>query len=412
LNSAIRNPQSAIDPTHHHCAILGGGIVGLATAVNFVERFPRRRVLVLEKEAEVGEHQTGHNSGVLHSGIYYRPGSLRAVNCRTGKRAMEEFCARHGIAHEICGKVIVAVNAAELPALERIYERGQQNAVRCEVIGTERLQELEPHAAGIKAIHVPEAGIVNFRAVSRKMAELIRAAGGDVRTNTKVLGLRSEERQVAIQTTAGDFTADYAVSCCGLFSDRVAKLAGQKLDTQIVPFRGEYYELKHDAQHLCRNLIYPVPDPSFPFLGVHFTRMIEGGVECGPNAVLAFAREGYKKTDVNLRDLCETLAFAGFRKLAWKYWRVGAGEMWRSWSKAAFVRALAHLIPEIRGQHLVPARAGVRAMSIARDGAMVDDFVIQPDGRVIHVLNAPSPAATSSLNIGRLVVDCLAEQFA
>ncbi|MCI0357502.1 MAG: L-2-hydroxyglutarate oxidase [Planctomycetaceae bacterium] len=395
--------------SHSHIAILGGGIVGLATAVNLIERYPRLRVLVLEKEPEVGQHQTGHNSGVLHSGIYYKPGSLRAVNCRTGKRAMEEFCARHGIAHEICGKVIVAASDSELPALARIFERGQQNGVRCVLVGPERLKELEPHAAGVKAIHVPEAGIVNFRQVSLKMADLVRAAGGEVRTSARVIGIKAQAQQVAIQTTAGDFTADHAVSCCGLYSDRVARLAGQKLDTQIVPFRGEYYELKPDAQYLCRNLIYPVPDPSFPFLGVHFTRMIEGGVECGPNAVLAFAREGYRKTDINLRDLCETLAFSGFRKMAWKYWRVGAGEMWRSWSKAAFVRALQHLIPEVRKEHLVPARAGVRAMSIGCDGAMVDDFVIQPDGRVIHVLNAPSPAATSALNIGRLVVDRLAE---
>jgi (S)-2-hydroxyglutarate dehydrogenase len=397
--------------SHSHIAILGGGIVGLATAVNLIERYPRLRVLVLEKEPEVGQHQTGHNSGVLHSGIYYKPGSLKALNCRTGKRAMEAFCARHGIAHEICGKVIVAVTDSELPALTRIFERGQQNGVCCEMIGAERLKELEPHAAGVKAIHVPEAGIVNFRQVSLKMADLVRVAGGEVRTSARVIGLRAEGQQVAIRTTAGDFTADYAVSCCGLFSDRVARLAGQKLDTQIVPFRGEYYELEPDAQYLCRNLIYPVPDPSFPFLGVHFTRMIEGGVECGPNAVLAFAREGYRKTDINLRDLCETLAFSGFRKLAWKYWRVGAGEMWRSWSKGAFVRALQHLIPEIRSDHLVPARAGVRAMSIGGDGSMVDDFIIQPDGRVIHVLNAPSPAATSALNIGRLVVERLADQL-
>jgi L-2-hydroxyglutarate oxidase LhgO len=235
--------------------------------------------------------------------------------------------------------------------------------------------------------------------------------GGPVRTGARVLGIRTEERQVVVQTTAGDFTADNAVSCCGLYSDRVARLAGRKIDTQIVPFRGEYFELLPAAEHLCRNLIYPVPDPSFPFLGVHFTRMIDGGVECGPNAVLAFAREGYRKTDVNLGDLCETLAFPGFRKLAWKYWRVGAGELWRSWSKAAFVQALSRLIPEIKSEHLVPARAGVRAQSIAPDGAMVDDFVIQTVGRVVHVLNAPSPAATSSLNIGRLVVDKLAEQL-
>ena len=398
-------------PNHSNVLVLGGGIVGLATAYNLTQRFPLLRVQVLEKEADLGEHQTGHNSGVLHSGIYYKPGSLKAVNCRTGKRAMEEFCAEHGVPHEICGKVIVAVNDAELPALARIFERGQQNGVACEMIGPERLKELEPHTAGVRAIHVPEAGIVNFREVTRKLAELVRHRSGEIHTSARVVGLKEDGQQVAVQTTAGDFTADFAVSCCGLFSDRVARLAGQRVLAQIVPFRGEYFELAPGAQHLCRNLIYPVPDPSFPFLGVHFTRMIQGGVECGPNAVLAFAREGYRKTDVNLADLWETLAFPGFRRLAWKYWRVGAGEMWRSWSKAAFVRALAHLIPEIRGEHLVPARAGVRAMSIAADGAMVDDFVIHPAGRVIHVLNAPSPAATSSLNIGRLVVDRLAEQL-
>jgi len=397
--------------THSHVAIVGGGIVGLATAWQLTERFPQLRVLVLEKEPAVGEHQTGHNSGVLHSGIYYKPGSLKALNCRTGKRAMEEFCAEHGVPYEICGKVIVAVNEAELPHLDRIYDRGQQNGVCCELIGKERLQELEPHAAGIKAVHVPEAGIVNFREVCRKLAELVNRRGGQVRCGARATAIHENGQSIAIETTAGTFTADYLVTCSGLQSDRVARLTGIEPEAKIVPFRGEYYELKHGAEHLCRNLIYPVPDPAFPFLGVHFTRMIQGGIECGPNAVLAFAREGYRKTDINLADLTETLAFRGFRKLAFKYWRVGAGEMWRSWSKAAFVRALQHLIPEIRGEHLVPARSGVRAMAVAPDGAMVDDFVIQPSGRIVNVLNAPSPAATSSLNIGKLVVEKLAERL-
>jgi L-2-hydroxyglutarate oxidase len=397
--------------THSHVAIVGGGIVGLATAWQLTQRFPQLRVLVLEKEAAVGEHQTGHNSGVLHSGIYYKPGSLKALNCRTGKRAMEEFCAEHGVPYEICGKVIVAVNEAELPHLDRIYDRGQQNGVRCDIVGPERLKELEPHAAGIKAVHVPEAGIVNFREVCRKLAELVTSRGGEVRCGARATGIHENSQSIAVETTAGTFTADYLVTCSGLQSDRVARLTGIQPEAKIVPFRGEYYELKHDAEHLCRNLIYPVPDPAFPFLGVHFTRMIGGGIECGPNAVLAFAREGYRKTDFNLADLTETLAFRGFRKLAFKYWRVGMGEMWRSWSKAAFVRALQHLIPEIRSEHLVPARAGVRAMAVAPDGAMVDDFVIQPSGRMINVLNAPSPAATSSLNIGKLVVEKLAERL-
>ena len=397
--------------THSHVAIVGGGIVGLATAWQLSERYPQLRAVVLEKEPAVGEHQTGHNSGVLHSGIYYKPGSLRAINCRTGKRAMEEFCAAHGIPFDICGKVIVAVSVAELPHLQRIFLRGQENGVRCELIDRERLLELEPHTAGIKAVHVPEAGIVNYRAVSHKLAELIQVRGSEVRCGARVVSVKENGQQIAVETAAGEFTADYLVTCAGLQSDRVAKLTGFHPEAKIVPFRGEYFELKPAAQYLCRNLIYPVPDPSFPFLGVHFTRMIEGGIECGPNAVLAFAREGYRKTDFNLRDLCETLAFRGFRKLAWKYWRTGAGEMWRSFSKAAFVRALQRLVPEIRSEQLVPARAGVRAMAIAPDGAMVDDFVIEARGRIVNVLNAPSPAATSSLNIGKLVVDKLAEQL-
>jgi L-2-hydroxyglutarate oxidase LhgO len=397
--------------SHAHVAIVGGGIVGLATAWQLTERYPQLRVLVLEKESAVGAHQTGHNSGVLHSGIYYKPGSLRAINCRKGKKAMEQFCAAHGVPYDICGKVIVAVNDAEVPRLMDIFERGQANDVSCELIGPERLKELEPHAAGVKAIHVPEAGIVNFRAACRKMAELVTSRGSEVRCSACVIGIHEIANEIAIETTAGTFSADYVVTCSGLQSDRVAKLTGAKPATKIVPFRGEYYELKPEAEHLCRNLIYPVPDPAFPFLGVHFTRMIEGGIECGPNAVLAFAREGYRKTDINLHDLAETLAFPGFRTLAMKYWRVGAGEMWRSWSKAAFVRALQHLIPEIRSEQLVPARAGVRAMAVEPDGTIVDDFVIQMSGRIVNVLNAPSPAATSSLNIGKLIVEKLAERL-
>jgi (S)-2-hydroxyglutarate dehydrogenase len=397
--------------THFDVAIAGGGIVGLATAWQVTERYPRLKVIVLEKEADIGEHQTGHNSGVLHSGIYYRPGSLRAVNCRTGKKAMEEFCAAHGVPYEICGKVIVAVNEEEVPYLAKIFERGQANGVQCDLIGPERLRELEPHAAGVQAVHVPEAGIVNYREVSRKLRELVVARGGEVRTGTRVLSVQQDGQTIGLGTTTGDLTADYLVTCCGLQSDRVATLTGIQPEAKIVPFRGEYYELKHDAKHLCRNLIYPVPNPAFPFLGVHFTRMIQGGVECGPNAVLAFAREGYRKSDVNLADLWETLSFPGFRKMAQKYWRIGAGEMWRSWSKAAFVKALSHLVPEIRSEHLVPARAGVRAMALAPDGEIVDDFVIQLNGRIVNVLNAPSPAATSSLNIGKLVVEKLAERL-
>ncbi len=396
---------------HSHVAILGGGIVGLATAWQVTHRWPGLKVHVIEKEPSVGTHQTGHNSGVLHSGIYYRPGSLRALNCRAGKAAMERFCSENGIAYDICGKVIVAVDASELPGLERIFERGQANGVACAMIDAPRLKELEPNAAGIKAIHVPEAGIVNFRGVAEKLAELVRQRDGTVTTGARVTGIQREERLIVIETTAGEHTADYVVNCTGLFSDRVARLAGANNKAKIVPFRGEYYELKPDVHHLCRNLIYPVPDPSFPFLGVHFTRMIEGGVECGPNAVLAFAREGYSKTSVNLRDLTETLSYGGFLRLAAKYWRTGAGEMWRSLSKRAFVKALARLMPAIREEHLAAGRSGVRAQAVAPDGAIIDDFLIETSGQVVNVLNAPSPAATSSLNIGLLVVERLAEQM-
>jgi L-2-hydroxyglutarate oxidase len=395
--------------SHSHVAILGGGIVGLATAYNLTQQQPGLSIRILEKEPDVGAHQTGHNSGVLHSGIYYKPGSLKAANCRIGKQAMERFCLENGVPHDICGKVIVAVDEREFPALQRIYERGQQNGVRCEIIGHERLKELEPYAAGVKAIHVPEAGIVNYRAVCRKMAELVQQRDGDVRTGTRVIGIRHEERLIAIQTTAGDFTADYVVNCTGLFADRVAKLTGRKTPEKVIPFRGEYFELRPESQYLCKNLIYPVPDPSFPFLGVHFTRMIEGGIECGPNAVLAFAREGYKKTDINFRDLAETLTYGGFLKLAARHWRMGAGEMWRSLSKRAFVRALSRLMPLIQDADLIPHRAGVRAQAISPAGNLIDDFLIDAEHRVVNVLNAPSPAATSSLNVGKLVCEQLAK---
>jgi L-2-hydroxyglutarate oxidase len=392
-------------------AIIGGGIVGLATAYTLTSQYPGRRVVVLEKESTVGAHQTGHNSGVLHSGIYYKPGSLKAQNCREGKRAMEAFCAAEGIDYDICGKVIVAVDEREVPALEQIFQRGQQNGVKCEIIDPARLKELEPHAAGVKAIHVPEAGIANFRQVCRRLAEIVAERGSQVVTGARVTAIHHRSAPVVLVTTAGEYTADYVVNCGGLHCDRVTSMSGQRAETKIVPFRGEFYELKPEAKHLCKNLIYPVPDPSFPFLGVHFTRMIDGSVECGPNAVLAFAREGYRKTDVNVRDLLESLTYPGFLKLACKYWRVGMGEMWRSFSKAAFVRALQHLLPEVRSEHIVPARSGVRAQAVARDGKMVDDFVIQETDRIINVCNAPSPAATASLNVGKLIVEKLSTRL-
>lgn len=392
-------------------AIIGGGIVGLATAYRLQERYPNVTVTILEKEGSLAFHQTGRNSGVLHSGIYYRPGSLRATNCREGKKAMIEFCEREGVAYDICGKVIVAVDESELTNLQSIFERGQANGVQCEIIGAERLHELEPHSAGIKAIHVPEAGIVDYPAVCEKLAARIREKGGTIQLNARVTGMKRSNGRMVVQNTAEDVEARCVITCAGLHCDRVAKLSGQKPSAKVVPFRGEYYELNPDMQHLCRNLIYPVPDPKFPFLGVHFTRLIHGGVECGPNAVLAFAREGYTKLDINLVDLFESLTYPGFIRMAAKHWKTGCGEMWRSFSKAAFVRALQRLMPDIRSEHLHPAPAGVRAQALGRDGKLVDDFVIEENDLVVSVLNAPSPAATAALNVGRLVVDRLAGRF-
>ena len=393
-------------------AVIGGGIVGLATAYQITQQYPGRHVVVLEKEPDLAHHQTGHNSGVLHSGIYYKPGSMKAINCRAGKKAMEEFCAAEGIAHEICGKVIVAVDESELPALARIYERGQANGVSCEVIDKNRLAELEPHAAGVRAIHVPEAGIVNYRQVCARLAERVRQRDAEVHTATRVTAIRKNGQGVVLSTTAGDLETLMVVNCAGLQCDRVTTMSGEQPAAKIVPFRGEYFALKPDAQHLCKNLIYPVPDPNFPFLGVHFTRMIDQSVECGPNAVLAFAREGYKKTDLNIADLAESLTYPGFLRMAAKYWRMGMGEMWRSVSKRAFVKALKRLLPEIEADQLEPAPAGVRAQAVSRDGILVDDFLIQEADRVINVGNAPSPAATASLNIGKLIAERLGPSLA
>jgi (S)-2-hydroxyglutarate dehydrogenase len=375
------------------------------------QRFPGRRVAVLEKEANVAAHQTGHNSGVLHSGIHDKPGSLKAVNCRAGKQAMEAFRATEAIPFEICCKVIVGLNDSEMPALDRLLERGQANGVQCTMIGPERLRELEPHAAGVKAIHVAETGIVDYRQVCERLAERVREQEGQVLTNARVTGMTQQPESVVIQSTAGDVTAKYIVTCAGLHCDRVTAMSGQTLDAIIVPFRGEYYALKPAAHHLCRNLIYPVPDPKFPFLGVHFTRMIRGGVECGPNAVLAFAREGYRRTDVNLADLAETLTYPGFLKMAFRHWRMGMGELWRSYNKRAFVRALQRLLPAIRAEDLEAIPAGVRAQLVVRDGSLVDDVVIRENKRVLNVGNTPSPAATASLNISKLIVGRLAARL-
>lgn len=385
--------------TEFDAIIIGGGIVGLSTAWQLQNLRPDLRIAVLEKEQQLAIHQTGRNSGVIHSGIYYKPGSRKARNCRNGKVALEEFCRQHDVNWKQTGKVIVATKESEFPALDRIYERGQQNGVECSPIGAERLKELEPHVAGLKAIHVPESGIVDYPAMCQKLAELLQQAGATILTGQQVTDLRQSTDRVTV--VAGDtFEAGQVVNCGGLYSDRLAQLSGLKLKERIVPFRGEYYELTPEAEHLCQTLVYPVPDPSFPFLGVHFTRMIQGGVECGPNAVLALAREGYTWKNVNLYDLWQSLTYPGFLKLACRYWKVGAGEVYRSLSKAAFVKALQKLIPDIKAEHLIAAPSGVRAQALAPQGELVDDFLIHRHQRVLNVCNAPSPAATASLNIG------------
>ena len=392
--------------------IIGGGIVGLATAYRLSEKHPGKRIVILEKESRVAVHQTGHNSGVLHSGIYYKPGSLKATNCRTGKLAMEAFCEKEGIDHDICGKVIVALDDEEIPRMEKIHERGQANGVKCEIISKERLAEIEPHAAGIAAIHVPECGIVNYRQVCERLAQIVTEKDGNqILYDAKVTKIEKTSGGLVAHSAQGEIETAHLVNCAGLHSDRVTTLGGETPPAKIVPFKGEYYELKSDAKHLCRNLIYPVPDPQFPFLGVHFTRMIDGSVECGPNAVLAFGREAYGKFDLNLRDLLESLFYRGFMKMAWKHWRMGLGEMWRSYNKAAFVKALRRLVPEISAEHLEGAPAGIRAQAVTPEGALADDFLIQESERIVNVCNAPSPAATASLNVGREIVEKLAERF-
>ncbi len=391
--------------------IIGGGIVGLATARAISDRFPGKRVAIVEKEAGLARHQTGHNSGVLHSGIYYKPGSIKAATCMAGREAMIAFCEREGIPFNICGKVIVAVDEDEQGRLDTLYQRGIANRVPCQLLNTAQLRELEPHAAGVSAILVRDTGIVDFRQVCARLAAAIQERGHEIVTGMKVQQLIEQQDKVVVRTSVEDFEARVVVNCAGLFSDRVAASAGSKPAVKIVPFRGEYYVLKPEARHLCRNLIYPVPDPQFPFLGVHFTRTIDDIVECGPNAVLAFAREGYRKIDLNARDLAETIAYPGFLRLARRHFRMGLGEMWRSWNKGAFVRALQRLMPEISAEHLQPAPAGVRAQAITPDGKLLDDFAFAETRRVVHVVNAPSPAATASLSIGKSIVDRLAGRF-
>lgn len=391
--------------------IIGGGIVGLASGLALSAR-PGTRVVVIEAEPELARHQTGRNSGVIHSGLYYKPGSLKAKNCTHGRDAMYEFCRNHGIPHERCGKVVVAVDASEIPALEELERRGRANGLDgIRRLSPEELREIEPHAAGVSALFIPHTGIVDFRQVALKMAELIIEHSSEVRTNCRFLGVRPADRRLVAQTSQGEIPADLLVNCAGLHSDRVARLCGVEPGVKIIPFRGEYYELIPEQRHLVRNLIYPVPDPRFPFLGVHFTRMINGNVEAGPNAVLSFKREGYHRLDFSLHDAVDLATYGGFWRMASRYWRTGLGEFHRSFSKAAFVRALQRLMPEIREEHLKPAGAGVRAQAVAPDGRLVDDFHIVETEKMIHVLNAPSPAATSSLSIGARIAEMAAHKL-
>ncbi len=390
--------------------IIGGGILGLSTAYTCINRFPSLRVCVLEKEPEVARHQTGRNSGVIHSGIYYKPGSLKAINCRRGKSMLEAFCRAHGVAFDICGKVIVAVDDSEVAGLHRIAERGAANGVRCDRITPDRLRMLEPHVTGVAALHVPETGIVDYVGMCRALTQLIENRGSVVRTGHAVDGIARRARTWIVRTPSSELTSQWLVNCAGLHSDRMTALTGGQSPVQIVPFRGEYYELAPASRGLCRNLIYPVPDPNFPFLGVHFTRMIHGGVECGPNAVLALAREGYDWSEVSLKDSLELLTSPAVWKIVQRHWRTGLGEVHRSLSKSAFTRALQRLIPELREDDLSQAPSGVRAQAVSPDGQLLDDFVIEQRDGIVNVCNAPSPAATAALSIAETVVDLLARQ--
>lgn len=385
-------------------AIIGGGIVGLSTGMMLGKKYPHARILVLEKESQWAFHQTGNNSGVIHSGVYYKPGSFKAKFCRDGANSMVQFCQEHGIDYEVCGKVIVATNEAELPRLENLYQRGLANGIPVKRISAEEVKEYEPHVSSVGGIFVKTTGIVNYKQVCCKYAEIIQAQGGDLRLNTKVLRIISTSDRQIIETNNGEFATKFVINCAGLFSDRIAKLAGVNPQAKIVPFRGEYYELTPEKRYLVKGLIYPVPNPAFPFLGVHFTRMIDGSVHAGPNAVLSLKREGYTKTDFDLRDFTEVMTYPGFWKLAAKHADEGIKEIIRSFSKAAFVRSLQQLIPEVTAADVIPTHAGVRAQALMENGALVDDFLIIHTENAVHVCNAPSPAATSSLEIGKAIV--------
>ena len=393
-------------------AIVGAGIVGLSAAKELSERHSKLRIIVLEKEASVAAHQTGHNSGVIHSGVYYRPGSLKARFCIQGAAEIVRFCQTHGVPHEICGKVIVATDDSQKPALEELRRRALANGVPgVRMLPAEEIRDYEPHAVGVAALLVPGTGITNYRLVAEKYAELAARSDVEIRTSSAVHGIRDSNSEFTIETTSGIYTSKFLINCAGLHSDRVARLTGAELPLRIIPFRGEYYELRPERRQLVRTLIYPVPDPRFPFLGVHFTKKVSGGVEAGPNAVLALKREGYSKTAFHAADVLDQVRFPGFWRMAKRYWRTGFAEMYRSFYKAAFVTALQKLLPAIQEEDLINGSAGVRAQAVDKNGALVDDFQFVAQTRALHVCNVPSPAATASLPIGRHIVEVAARDF-
>ena len=401
-----------MESSQYDIVIIGGGILGLSTAMQLLERSPQWRVAVVEKEEELATHQTGHNSGVMHSGIYYRPGSRKAQFCVAGLNNMIKFCEENEIEFQQCGKVIVALHESELGRLQDLYERGTANGVRdLEIVGPERLKEIEPHTAGVRALWAPHTGIVDFTKVAAAFANKFQQAGGDIFTGAAVKKITRSTGSVALETTKGTLQVKYLINCAGLYADKVASMTGENIGVRIIPFRGEYYTLRRESHHLVSGLIYPVPDPQFPFLGVHFTRNIKGHVEAGPNAVMALRREGYRKRDFSLGDSLGNLAYPGFWKMALKYWKIGMGEVYRSYSRRVFLRDLQRLLPEIQNSDLASGGSGVRAQAVARDGSLLDDFSIIQSGDAIHVLNAPSPGATSSLAIGEHIAGLAIENF-
>lgn len=392
-------------------AIIGGGIVGCATAMALSLQ-KNISLIILEAESKLAAHQTGNNSGVIHSGLYYSPGSMKAKNCVEGREFLYRFCEEHGIAHDRCGKVVVATDKDEIPRLNDLEKRGISNGLMgLRRLAKEEIKEYEPYVSGIDGLYVPDTGIVDFVHVTEKLAEVVQKNGGEVRLDTKVIMCNAESKRLILKTNDGEFKCKNLINCAGLYSDEVAKMCGVDPGLKIIPFRGEYYELVPEREHLVKNLIYPVPDPSFPFLGVHFTRMIRGGVEAGPNAVLAFKREGYKKTSISLKDSFETFTYRGFLKLIGPYWKTGFGEMYRSFSKRAFVKALQRLVPELKSQDIHPGGAGVRAQALEPTGALVDDFRIVEAEKMVHVLNAPSPAATAAISIGQKIASIAQKNF-